>query len=153
MTQPLIGFFVDQTIRIKDLLEANKLTLDIDSVFYGDQDLIPTGRTVCVHPGADHREMAGASNMTLNTLTSYILVYISKIADTSSNRLMADNLAKAIIQLLHNNLQLRDASGNNPILIHGFVSDSDPGYTIRGNNLFEAVRLTYQGTTKTRLAS
>jgi hypothetical protein len=154
MTSPSAGLathYSDVAVRLKDLLIANMESLGIDSIFYGDQDLVPNGITVCVQPGTGKRELQGAQHMTLNTLVAYILVYVSKIQDIQQNRLTADLTCKAIVKLLHNNLRLTDADGLNPILVHGFVEEDDPGYTIRKGTLFESVKMTFTGTTKTML--
>jgi hypothetical protein len=154
MTFPLANHYVDVAVRIKDLIVANKDVLDptIDSVFYGDQDLIPNGKTVCVQPGPIRAQLQGSSHMVLNAISTYVLVYVSKIQDIQQNRLTADLLSKALAKLLHGNLTLLDPDGLNGIVIHGFVEESDPGYTIRKKNLFESVRMTHTCTTKTMLS-
>lgn len=155
MTTPLAAHYLDVTVRIRDLIAANTETIapvPINNVFYGDQALIPGGLTVCVHPGPQTGTMQGSSQQRLNTFKVFILVYVSKIQDIQDNRLLADQTCKGIEHLLQNNLQLRDANGLNPILIHGFVEESDPGYTIRQGTMFEAVRMTWAGMTKTMLS-
>lgn len=92
--------------------------------------------------------------MTLNALTAFILVYVSRVdLSQSDRRLLADKVSKDIEYTLHTNLQLRDSTGNNPIVIHGYISELDPGYAVRNKGmLLEAVRMKWVGTTKTMLS-
>lgn len=132
---------------IYDLLIANKATLTLNDVFYGDQEKIAKSRSVAVESGPLTRTLAGAgtSGRTLNELTVYVIVYVSGIRDNQTVRKEADELAESIMDLLHTDPQM---GGN---VIHGWVRSIEPGYAIRSGALMRAARVTWTGQSKTAI--
>jgi hypothetical protein len=137
--------------RIKDLIEAQKVPLTVDDVFYGDQEIVPHARTVCVEPVTVNRSIVGAPDMVQNTFTVAVLVYVYKVQELQATRAEADALSGDIEDLLHTTLQLQTASPGSDIIIHGFVMENLSGYTVKQSRLYRSCRLTWQGISKTSL--
>lgn len=125
-------------------LVANKESLGIEDVFYGDQNLIPRSPAVCVETGNKARALAGATRRTDNIFVVYILVYHSEIRSPQSNRRAADALAESIETLIHQDPTLGG------LVTHGYVTSVEPGYVDRPNTM-RACRITYEGQSRTLL--
>lgn len=142
--------------RILDLLKAGspnfRLVVPVTNFYYGDQEQIPGDPVVCVEAGLKARELHATQNRTLNTIQTSIFVYHARMQEIQQTRLETDQLGEDIEALLHTNLQLKDVSGNNPIVIHSFVQEFDPTYVFRAGTLYRSVRMTHTATTMTALA-
>jgi hypothetical protein len=136
---------VDKIITAKDTF-----TTPIADVWYGDQERILRTPTVCVEPNTKGRTLEGVPNMTRNEFEIFVLVYVNKVTDLQQNRKDADQLAYEIELLIHQDLQLRDATGA-PTMIHGYVRENESGYTVKSGTLYRSARLTYFGLNKTSL--
>jgi hypothetical protein len=146
--------------RIFSLLDdsTNKLALfgQYGSVFYGDQTKIPTTPTVCIEAGETRRPMSAAvrpGGMVENQFECYILVYHAKVQSAEANKLESEQIAEAVVQFLDANLTLLSVAGDDPLVIHGWCVSIDPGYAFKEGTLFESVRITWNGITKTRLGA
>jgi len=146
--------------RIFDILEANKTALigDAASLFYGDQNRLPTTPTLCVEAGPTTRPLAGAASpggMIVNNHECYILLYHAVVQSGSVTKKQSEQIASGIVNFLdQNHLRLQlpptDIQG---IVIHGYCVSIDPGYSIKEGTLYQAVRIVWQGTSKTRLGA
>jgi len=148
------------SLRIFDLLTNEASLLGIEGVSYGDQAFVPKTPWACIEPGRKTRPLDGVPDMTLNEISVYILVYHSVVSPnpeatggTHSTRMDSIRFAEAIEKWLHiSHLNLRDAAGDR-IVIHGWCTETDPGYTFKQQQqtLYNSVQLTWTGLTKTRL--
>jgi hypothetical protein len=149
MTSPVLDSVYGQLYRLCDYwkakFDADKETLGLADVFYGDQNQIPRTPALCLEPDGKRRELAGVPRRVENTLGLYVLLYISKVADTESNARDALVLAETIETYMH---QDRDSGG---YLVHGYCTDVEPGYRTRGDTRFRACRLKFEGINKTVL--
>lgn len=124
------------------------------SVFYGDQDRLPTTPTVCVETGNTARPLAGAPQAVQATHTCYILVYFGSVQSEQDNKLEAEQCSERIVAYLDDNLQLKDLAGLDPKVIHGWCTEIDPGYAVKNDRtLTHAVRITWQGISKYQLGA
>lgn len=143
--------------RIFDLLDApaNKLALlgAYGAVFYGDQDKLPQTPAVCIEAGTSSRALQGAPDTVLVDHECYILVYHSKVQSVELNKRESEAYAEAIVAFLDPNIQLRNTSNADPIVIHGFCTGIDPGYSFKEGTLYSAVRITWNGKSKYRLGA
>lgn len=133
---------------IKDLIEANKATLGINEVYYGDHNNIPVGISAAITAGTKHRDLAGVSGpggRSMNTLNVVIFIYYSVVEAEATARLAVDQIGEAVEDLLHTDTTMGG------LLIHGFVQDVIPGTVFKENSMFRAVELDYQGKTKTNI--
>lgn len=128
-----------------DLMNANKVALGLQAVFYGDQKLIPSYPSVTVEGGPVSRELSGlgGKGRTTNIIQVYYMIYNAKLADIQATRKAADQLAESIMDTIHTDMTLGGR------VIHGFVKAIEPGYVTRGADLLFASRLTWEGKTKT----
>jgi hypothetical protein len=124
---------------------TNKANLAVSSVWYGDQQLLPTTPAVCVVPGEKRREFQGATFRTLNDIQTYVLVYFGKIQDIQANLHSAMQLAEAIELLVHQDLLL---GGN---VISCLCNIIDPGVISKGGVWVMGARMTFQSVSKTTL--
>lgn len=143
--------------RIYDILNDNLVALlgPDAMIFYGDQRRVPVTPTVCVESGPTDRRLAGVPQRTENELECYILVYWAKVQDVQANKLESEQCAETLARFLDGNLNLERA-GDGGIVIHGYVTRIDPGYSYRGGDrkdLYQTVRLTWNGKTKTMLGA
>ena len=142
--------------RIYNLILANQvalLTAD-GQLFYGDQDRIGAIPTVCVESGPTDRALAGVPQRTENVLRCFIIVYWGKVQDNQVDKLQGELCAENIVRFLDDNLQL-EMDGDGGVVIHGYVTDIDPGYILRNERktMMHAIRLTWTGKTKTMLGA
>lgn len=127
---------------IVDLLKGEPL-LQLEDVFFGDQQLIPKTPSVAVEPGPMARELTGLPFRTDNTFTVFLIIYHSKVQGSQITRKECLEYAEAIMALLHTNKTMGDN------VIHGYVTSIDPGYATRGGTLMMSTRLTWSGLSKT----
>ena len=137
-------------IFIKDLLIANRTSLGLRDVLFGDQNMIPETPFAVVNCGPKRRQLAGVSapgGRTMNSLTVFIDIHSSAVGSEADERLKLDQLADLIETKIH-----ADPTCGG-IIIHGFVTDWDPGQFFIGNSMFRTVRMTFVGETKTYLST
>jgi hypothetical protein len=132
------------------LLEANKITLLLDDVLYGNHNLIPNGSAAVVQAMGKRRVLAGATapgGRTLNELMVQIELHWSKVGDEATERRACDARASALETLIHQDTTLGG------IIIHGFITEVDRGETRFVNNgMFRTVRMAFTGQSKTYLS-
>lgn len=142
--------------RIFALLQDNQATLLTadGQLLYGDQSKIGSTPTVCVEAGPTARTLGGVPNRTENNFTCYIIVYWAKVDSNQVTKLASEQCAESIARYLDQNLILQRSSDGG-IVIHGFVSSIEPGYSFKnqGNTLMHSVRLTWTGKSKTILGA
>jgi hypothetical protein len=83
-------------------------------------------------------------------------LYWTKVQSNQEDKLEAEQCAEAIARYMDANPTL-ELAGDGGVVIHGYITDIDPGYSIKGTgqarNLYQAVRLTWNGKTKTMLGA
>ena len=107
-----------------------------DTVFYGDQDRIPGGLILCVEPDKRTRELSGAPRKVAIDVDLYLLVYINKLLDSEAARKMADEVVEGLEEFLHTDPQM------NGQVIHNMVTNTESGYSNKGNTLIRTSRIT-----------
>ena len=130
------------------LLETNKDALGLDQVYYGDQLNLPNAKCAAVRVGRKTRERAGVAGpggRMMNFMPIVINVYNSTVGDEGSQRLVVDQLAEAIEDLLHLDITVGG------LTLDGFVSEFDPDPTFRTGSMYRMVQLTYTARSKTNL--
>lgn len=148
--------------RMFDILTANKTTLvtagwladDEHSIMYGDQDRLHVTPMVCIEAGTTARAIGGVApgGRLTNTFECYVLYYHSVVQDIQLNKKQSEQGAEAIASLFDSNLLL-DLSGDGGIVIHGYFTSIDPGYSLKQGTFYRACRLTWNGITKTILGA
>lgn len=122
-----------------DKLKDNKATLGIMEAYYGDQDKLATTPVVCVEPQykANALRQAATARMLDIEFNLTFLVYHSFIVSPQENRRGSDALAQDIEDLVHSD---RDLNG---LVIHGYCTLNESGYTTKGNSLVRSNKITY----------
>jgi hypothetical protein len=140
------GMLEDVSLSMLTFLEGIKATIQVEDVFYGDQELIPRFRALCVEPSEVTRELAGvgAGGQTLNTFTVLMYLYHGPYHNSQQNRQENEHAAALVQTALHDNLDLGGT------VIHGFVVRGESGAANRGS-LLAVHRLVWQGINKTLL--
>jgi hypothetical protein len=123
---------------IETMLSSNAVALNLEDVFYGDQQRIPRTPAACVESGEKRRALKGAPRMTLVDITTYIIVYHYKLKSVQEIREDNDLLAEAIETLVHSDCKLGG------YVIDSMVTSVESGYQMKGNSLFRASRLTIE---------
>lgn len=131
--------------KIFDLIEANKITLGFQDVFYGDQERIPRHPAVCVESGDKAQELNGAPRRTAVTLECILLVYHSKVQQTQTSRRELELLNEAVELLIHQNRTMDDT------VIHCMVTQIEPGYMSKNGTMMRASRITIVGNSQVML--
>lgn len=141
MTQ--VGTLTNSLVLISDYLyqkfKDNMANLEIEDVYYGDQDKIARPPAICVEP-ADIKNLlkqaAAARRIDIEFYISF-LCYHSEITSGQSNRRNADRLAERVAALVHAD---RTLGG---LVIHGYCTDVHSGYATKGNTLMRANKIDY----------
>lgn len=142
--------------RILQLLQFdmdNANTLGIKQLFYGDQETLGVTPTVCVEAGDTTSPLDGFPNMVLRQHMCAIVVYHGRYEENAVSKLNCEVYGALIADYLDSNLQLKDSSGNDPLVIHGWITMNSPGFIDRKSGKYRAVRLTWAGVGKTRLGA
>jgi hypothetical protein len=137
--------FVTVAQYLQTLLNTNKATWGVVDVWYGDQSKLPHVPAICVEPGGKTRALEGGWQMTKNDITAYVIVYVAKLQDEQTTRLQTDQIAEQVEAFVHLDLQL------NGLLVQGYFTGMESGYTYRSGTLYRACRMTYSGMSKTML--
>lgn len=132
---------------IVDKIDAAKNGLGIKRVYYGDQNLIPEIPSVTVEAGDKERNYNQTGLQTNVIIPVYIFVYHSGIRDLQITKKADDELAEAIEDLLHSDVNLGG------LVINGLVVNTSPGFANRGKEIFVVHRLTWQGIAKVRIGA
>lgn len=135
-------------IAIRDILVNNQQALGLASVLYGRQLQIPYSPTAVVQAGPKRRELAGGQGpggRVDNWFRVYIDIHSMKVNDEATESLAVEQVAESVEKQLHADTTVGG------IIIHGFVTDWDPGQSFFQNGEFRTVRLTFTGRTKTQL--
>lgn len=134
---------------LKDKLEANKGDLNLQDVFYGDQNKIPRVPAAVVEPEGKTRELVGAPQYTEVRLTTYILIYHAGVQDVQVTRKECDEAAERVEFLINSDLQMGQYPDS--LVVHGFVTQIESGYTYRNNTLFRTSRLTHSAVVRKQM--
>lgn len=121
---------------VKDLLIANKTSLGLQDVWYGDQNTLPKTPSACVETGAKRRTYNGAPRRFQIDFEIYVLLYMERIQDLQKNRAEAETLAESVEAILH-----QDATMGG-LAVDSYVAANEPGYTNRNRALVSTIRLT-----------
>jgi hypothetical protein len=132
---------------LQQLLQDNALTLGLAAVYYGDQDKIPVNPAACIEPDNVDRTLNGASRVAQIVFNNYILVYHSAITDVQTNRKAADELADAIVDLVHAHSQL------NGLVIDSVCVNVESGYSAKQNTVMRSSRISVQARSREILPS
>lgn len=137
----MTGLLVATAQALVTKFKNNSVVLGLadDSVYYGDQTLIPRSPTLCVEPDNKEQELRGGSRRVNATVRHYILLYHSEVRSPQSNRLEADQLAEAVEDLIHADATLGG------LLIHSYVTGIDSGYPTKQGVQWRGSRITFEG--------
>lgn len=130
-----------------DLLNTNKVALGLADVYYGDQAILPRTPSVCVEAGPLDQESnrVGGRLATENVFRIYHLIYVGKVQDVQDNYKKSLELAEAIRDLLHVDLQLGG------LVVFGYVRTIEPGYVRKRDALLKVERILWQGMSQSRI--
>jgi len=134
-------YSTDEVVQhLTDFIEANKVTLGVAKVYYGEQSNIPAFPAVMVAGAPLGRELHGTRTFKL-TFTVFIYVIDAKLSNTKSQRIKTDlQTAKNITELVHTDLTL---GGN---ITFGFITSDEAGVLAKGMGAaVVGTRLTYTG--------
>lgn len=137
---------------LEQMFRDNMADVGLKAVYYGDQDKIATTPALCVEPAtkANNLRISGGGfghRMVDPTINIDLLLYHGAVASTQNNRLEADQFAERCETLIHSNRTLGD------IVINGYVTDLESGYSRKTNTLYRTTRLAYECTTQGLLPS
>lgn len=137
----LARYTYEVTDKLYNLLNDNKEELQLESVWYGPQRLIPTYPCIVLEPRPKRRRFNGTRRWDLEFNVA-ILLYHSKVQD--SETLHRENEEQAILveSFLHQHMDL------DGLVIFGYVITVEPGLVTRGDVMITSTRLTWQGTSR-----
>lgn len=138
----------DVTQAIVDVIDAAKNSLGINKVHYGDQVSIPKPPVVIVEGVRAVRNLNETGHTVRNELATEILVFAASVNQPRATRKTAIVLAESVADLFVTPTA-RNLGG---IIVHGYVSEINPGYSRRGDGpLLHTVQLTWIGKSQGRL--
>jgi hypothetical protein len=129
----------------QEKLQNNAEALGLVDVFYGDQSRIAKSPTLCIEPDLKNNPLRAAARVTWPEFTVYFIIYHAEIRNVEANRRDADVTAEKVEDFLNADPQ------SNGLLVHGYVSQSQSGYSPKANGLMRANRLTFTGTSRHQL--
>lgn len=140
---PLSNSLVEVCDYLFQKMVDNKANLALADVYFGDQDKLPVTPVVCIEPGEKRNILrrAGAGRMIDIEFDISILVYHSFITSPQQNRRGADTLAELVEDIVHADKQL---GTTNPLVIHGYCTTVQSGYTTKTGTLVRANKILYQ---------
>jgi len=117
-----------------------------NSVWYGDQTILPVTPAVCVVPGPEQSVYNGVGGRpVMMTFTTFLVVYFGKIQDAQQNTHQALALANTIKRFFNIDITL---GGN---AIDTMCAAVDPGVGIKQGALIDAARMTFRTRSKVTL--
>lgn len=138
-------------LAIQDKLELNKGELGIKAVLFGNHNMVKEGPSIVLFSGKKRRSLAGVSAPGGRVMNELMVLIDVLHADVKSGeaeaRLFLEELAESIETVIHSDTTMGG------IIIHGFVTDWDPGNTFINRSQWRTVRMTYVGTSKTYLSA
>jgi hypothetical protein len=140
------------TQALVDLIEDAHVPADLKAVFYGDVALIPKVPAVAVQPGSRRRTFNQTGLQYEIVFQTLITVYHSQLSDIQDVTKDVDELAEEIEATINAARLLPDGDGAQRI-IHGYISEVEPGYATRGTSLFVAHRLTHTAISRHRVGN
>jgi hypothetical protein len=150
-TQPLTDRTLIVAQRFHRIAKNYKATLGFESVWFGDQRMLPRTPSLCVEPGRVARELYATQNRTTNEIDTTFLIYHSPVSEKQTARAEAIGLAEYFVHYMElNHLRLYAASGAQ-LTVHGHCMDLDPGFTYKQGTLYHAVQVNWRSITKTWL--
>jgi hypothetical protein len=130
--------------------QANQERLGLKGVYLGNQTQIPVSPVVTIDAAPKRRDLAGVAAPG-GRVDNYIAVYVDVMSsDVKSGEALARlelyRLADAQEAFLHEDVRMEG------LLIHGMVTDWDPGVSYIQGGMWRTVRLTFIGRSKTYLS-
>lgn len=141
----LIDSIEEFTAAVHTKLDDNKSYIDVQDVYFGDQERVPRTPCLSVEPGNKSREYNGAPRRFQVTLDTFIMVYVEKIQDMAANTRLVLAIAERVEEVLHADSTLGKR------VISSFVAESESGYATRDRTLLRAARLTFRATSQKML--
>lgn len=134
--------YVDVAEYIVDLYKLSS-ELQLEGVFYGDQQKIGRTPCICVEPGRQVDELRGAPMIFKHTFNIYILLYLARVQDNQTSRMEIDRLVEKVVAVLDSDRTLGQSPKN--LVTQSWVISREPGYALRGGTLMNAVRIHWNG--------
>jgi hypothetical protein len=131
------------TQKIKDILIAELVPVDLKAVYYGEQTLIPSYPAVVVESYPMEREITGTHTFGV-TLRTGIIVFHGKLQPPEVTKKECEELIELITETLHADHTL------DGLVVFGYINRVDPGVAIRGgpegaSEMYRASRVTWEG--------
>lgn len=141
--------YVNMAKYLENLLKTRHADtgVEVQDVYYGDQENIPRTPSACVDPGGKRRDLQGAPRRTEATMTNYVIVYHYEVKSMQDVREAADRVAEKIEDIIH-----EDAYMGNSVF-DSMVTAVESGYLMRRNSLYRASRLTVEARAMKQLPS
>ena len=130
------------TQAIVDLLTTNHVPQDIRYMYYGDQARIPEVPSAAAMSGPRNREFNQTGLQYEMVIVTYVMVYHGLIGDLQTLTKSTEELIESLEATLNGARKLPDSTGAAQI-IHGMVSNVEPGFAERGKALFVVHRMTH----------
>lgn len=130
------------TQAIVDLLETNHVPQDVRAVYYSDQARIPEVPAAAVMSGNRGRNFNQTGQQYEMAISTYIMVYHGTVGDLQILTKDTEELLETLEATLNAARKLPDSNGDARI-IHGLVSNVEPGFAERGKALFVVHRMTH----------
>lgn len=141
---------VDIADRIVEILEDNKLDLDLEEVYFGNQNLVPRTPAIMVDPNEIVRTLRQTGHVTENIMEIEMMYFYASNKGNEVNTREALLGAEAVADLLNSHPKLTTTDGND-LVINGYVTRISSGFVTRRNTIYTAARLLWNGQSRTRL--
>lgn len=132
----------EMVTKVIDVLEAQKVSLGVEDIYYGTQDLKPRYPCISVEGGTKRRGVATTRQFEIR-LGVTIVIYFGKVQSTQLTTKQTEELAEAIENILHDNKTM------DGMVVFGYVTRTDPGVTSVGDDMMvKASRIMWEGVSR-----
>ncbi len=142
----------DVCLALESMFEVAKTDLGLKDVFFGQTDLFPETPALSIEPNLQETTRSGAPQKMHHEFSVYLMVYHSPLRakEVSARELLA--YSETIRDFVHSGSTTRllgDYSASQNLLLDGYISRMEPGFTVRQNSMVRTARLTFFGISET----
>lgn len=129
------------TKKVFDMLTDAKEELELEDVWYGEQELMPRFPCLVVDQRPKRRAFNGTQRWDL-VFTVAITVYHSKVVSSGENRMENEEFAYKVEQWF---MADKDRLMLDGLVLLGYIISVEPGTIAKRSTMYAVTRLTWQG--------
>lgn len=117
----------------------DKYAATLDDIYFGDQARYARFPSISVESGPLVRDLNQTGLQQRISFTMYVLVFHGGLKEAELRKKEVDEVTELVVERLQANRQL------DGLIIHGHVTNVEPGFAQRGGQLLTTHRITWEG--------